>query len=165
MVAGDCNGLAPGRLGICKAAHHIGGTPTCRQANDKIVSREPTFPQVARTKLLAILGTFDCLDKRRLASGNEPDNQIGRYAKRGRALRSIEHAQAAAGSSAHVKDAPAALECLSSPVDCCGNLRQHFRDRLDGTKILIVHRGDDLQRRHRVEIHRSLVSLFGRELR
>ena len=77
MVAGDCNGLAPGRLGICKAAHHIGSTTACRQANDKILVRESTLPQVARAKLLAVFGTFDSLDKRRLASGNEPDNQIG----------------------------------------------------------------------------------------
>ena len=33
--------------------------------------------QVVRAKLIAVFGTFDSLDKRRLASGNEPDNQIG----------------------------------------------------------------------------------------
>ena len=153
MVTGNCNGLAPSCLGVHKAAHHIGSTTTCRQANDKILVRESTLPQVARAKLLAVFGTFDSLDKRCLAPGNEPDDQIGRYAKRGRTLRSVEYAQTTAGACAHVKDAPAALECLSSPVDCCGNLGQHFRDRLDGTKILIVHRRDDLQRCHRIEVH------------
>ena len=77
LVTGNCNGLAPSCLGVHKAAHHIGSTTACRQANDKILVRESTPPQVARAKLLAVFGTFDSLDKRRLASGNEPDNQIG----------------------------------------------------------------------------------------
>ena len=111
------------------------------------------FPQVTRAKFLAILGTFDSPGKRRLASSNEPDNQIGRYAKRGWALRSVEHTQTTARARAHIKDASAALERLGSPVDCRGNLWQHFRDRLDGAKILIVHRRDDLQRCHRIEVH------------
>ena len=153
MVTGNCNGLAPSCLGVHKAAHHIGSTTACRQANDKILVRESTLPQVARAKLLAVFGTFDSLDKRRLAPGNEPDNQIGRYAKRRRALRSVKHAQTTTSARAHVKDATAALKRLGSPVDCRGNLWQHFRNRLDGAKILIVHRRDDLQRCHRIEVH------------
>ena len=78
--------------------------------NDKILIRESTLPQVARAKLLAVFGALDSLDKRRLASGNEPDDQIGRYAKRGWALRRVEHAQTTARARAHIKDAPAALE-------------------------------------------------------
>ena len=58
------------------------------------------FPQVTRAKFLAILGTFDSLDKRPLASGNESDNQIGRYAKRGWALRRVFYMGAGTSASA-----------------------------------------------------------------
>ena len=114
--------------------------------------------QVVPAQVPAVFSALNRFDEGLLAAGDEPHYQVGRHAEGRGALGGIQHAQAAAGASAHVKQSPALLQGVNGPLHRLCDAGQQRLDGLGDSSVLTVHGRHNLQRGHGIQIHGSLIA-------
>ena len=157
-VAGDSHGAAAQLTGIIQAAQHIGGAAAGGDAHHQIVFGQVVLLQVVPAQVPAVLRALNRLDEGLFAAGNETHHQVGGHAEGGGALGGIQHAQAAAGAGAHIKQPSALFQGVNGPLHRFGNVGQQRLNGLGDSGVLPVHGRHNLQRRHGVQIHGSLIA-------
>jgi len=96
--------------------------------------------QVGSTLAGVVLGSFDGLDERAFASGDESED-LGRVGSEGGwALDRVEKPDPAAGAGAEVDQAPTALPSSHDEVDRPPDVGQRLRNGQGDALVLGVHR-------------------------
>ena len=162
-VAGKGDGAGSAATGVFDGGDGERSASAAGDAEDNIVLAGLALLHFLEGKFGVVFAGFGGGGEGFGASGHDVLHGARIGVERGRDFRSIESANAAAGSGAHVDEASALAKSGDDDVDGAGDLRQSAGDRGGDGGVLAVDQADDFERRHAIEISSGGKNLFGGE--
>ena len=167
---GGCSGAGQGDgegallVGEFEGAEDVGGSAAGGYAEDDVFGRERVGGEVGGALIGGVFRLFRGFAQGGVAAGDEADEEAGRDREGGRALASVEDAEAAAGAGADIEQPATPGETLGDGVDGLGDGGQGGADGGGDGGVFVVDGLKYVERGELVDVGGAGVRGFGGEV-